>query len=199
MTTNNQNDKKTSLPNGARAKIMRALFRDGMLTSNEISEKTGLTSKQVRDNCSQARTIGLVTLCMDDVTRTPAHRITDEGRNWVEMQNIRYSSEKSYVEKMEAEDETEQRDDDTSGNDVDVDVDVDADEPRSLSDDAVDDGVLYAIETSTWNMKITGNDQDAAIAMAIDQAKTTNISHRVFRMEPIGAAMPVTTVQFVTS
>lgn len=196
MTTNNQNDKKTSLPNGARAKIMRALFRDGMLTSNEISEKTGLTSKQVRDNCSQARTIGLVTLCMDDVTRTPAHRITDEGRIWVEMQNIRYSSEKSDVEKMEAEDETEQRDD-TSDNDADA--DADADEPRSLSDDVVDDGVLYAIETSTWNMKITGNNQDAAIAMAIDQAKTTNITHRVFRMEPIGAAMPVTTVQFVTS
>lgn len=187
MTTNNQN-----LPNGARAKIMRALFRDGMLTSHEISEKTGLTSKQVRDNCGQARAIGLIKLCMDEVTQTPAHRITDEGRNWVKMQNLRYSLEKSGVEKMEAEDETEQREEDTSGNDA----EADADEPRSLSDEAVSDGVLYAIETSTWNMKITGNDQDAAIAMAIDQAKATNLTHRVFRMEPIGRATPVTTVQF---
>ena len=187
MTTNNQN-----LPNGARAKIMRALFRDGMLTSHEISEKTGLTSKQVRDNCSQARTVGLVTLCMDEVTQLPAHRITDEGRNWVKMQNIRFSLEKSDVEKFEAEDETEQRDEDTSGNDS------ESDEQRSLSDEAMADGVLYAIQSSTWNMKITGNDQDAAIAMAIDQTKETNLPHRVFRMEQIGTAMPVTTVQFVT-
>lgn len=192
MTTNDHNDKKTSLPNGARAKIMRELFRDGMLTSHEISEKTGLTSKQVRDNCSQARTIGLVTLCMDEVTQLPAHRITDEGRTWVKMQNIRFSLEKSDVEKIEAEDETEQRDDDTSDNDA------GADEPRSLCDESVADGVLYAIETSTWNMKITGNKQDEAIAMAIDQTKATNLPHRVFRMEPIGEAIPVTTVQFVT-
>ena len=106
------------------------------------------------------------------------------------MQNIRFSLEKSDVEKIEVEDETEQLDEDTSDNYA------DADEPRSLSDESVADGVLYAIETSTWNMKITGNDQDAAIAMAIDQAKTTNITHRVFRMEPIGRATPVTTVQF---
>ncbi len=187
MTTNNQN-----LPNGSRAKIMRALFRDGMLTSHEISEKTGLTSKQVRDNCSQAKAVGLIKLCMDEVTQLPAHRITDEGRNWVKMQNIRFSLEKSDVEKIESEDETEQRDEGTSDNNA------DADEPRSLCDEAVANGVLYAIETSTWNMKITGNDQDAAIAMAIDQTKATNLPHRVFRMEPIGDAIPVTTVQFVT-
>lgn len=70
--------------NGARAKILRALLADGMLTVNEIADAAGLTQKQVLDNANQARVSGLVKSGRDDVTNLLGYQITDAGRKWLE-------------------------------------------------------------------------------------------------------------------
>ncbi len=70
--------------NGARAKILRALLKQGMLTTKEISDETGLTSRQVIDNAHQARVAGLCKSGRDDVTRLMGYQITDAGRKWLE-------------------------------------------------------------------------------------------------------------------
>lgn len=67
-------------PNGARAKIMRALITDGMLTTAELATNTGLRPDQARDNAVQARKDGLVTSERDDVTGLIAYKITAKGR-----------------------------------------------------------------------------------------------------------------------
>ncbi len=69
--------------NGARAKILRALANDGMLTVNEIADQSGLTPKQVLDNANQARVSGLVKSGRDDVTKLLGYQITDAGREWL--------------------------------------------------------------------------------------------------------------------
>lgn len=73
-----------SINNGARAKILRALANNGMLTTNEISNETGLTQRQVIDNTSQARTAGLIKSGRDDITKLMGYQITDAGRKWLE-------------------------------------------------------------------------------------------------------------------
>lgn len=76
-------EQKTSpVQNGARAKIMRAIIANGMLTTNEIAEQAGLENKQARDNANAARKDGLLTIERDDVTGLMAYKITAEGRLW---------------------------------------------------------------------------------------------------------------------
>lgn len=69
--------------NGARAKILRALSNDGMLTVKEIADAAGLTPKQVLDNANQARVSGLCKSGRDDVTNSLGYQITDAGREWL--------------------------------------------------------------------------------------------------------------------
>lgn len=69
--------------NGARAKILRALANNGMLTVKEISESAGLTPKQVLDNANQARVSGLCKSGRDDVTNSLGYQITEAGRAWL--------------------------------------------------------------------------------------------------------------------
>ncbi len=82
----------TGNQNGARAKIMRALSESGMLPTMELSEATGLTAKQVRDNCGAARKEELLTTERDDVTGLAAYKLTAEGRQWV-ISNLRPRTE----------------------------------------------------------------------------------------------------------
>lgn len=69
--------------NGARAQILLALHRDGMMTTWEISGATNLTQQQVRDNANCAVKEGLVAKVRDDITNHLAYRITPEGRRWL--------------------------------------------------------------------------------------------------------------------
>jgi hypothetical protein len=82
----------TGNKNGARAKILRALSESGMLPTLELAEETGLTAKQVRDNCGAARKEGLLTTERDDVTGLAAHKLTTDGREWVKT-NLRPRTE----------------------------------------------------------------------------------------------------------
>lgn len=82
----------TGNQNGARAKIMRALSESGMLPTLELVDATGLTAKQIHDNCSAARKESLLTTERDDVTGLAAYKLTAEGRDWVK-NNLRPRTE----------------------------------------------------------------------------------------------------------
>ena len=82
----------TGNQNGARAKIMRALSESGMLPTLELVDATGLTAKQIHDNCSAARKESLLTTERDDVTGLAAYKLTAEGRQWV-ISNLRPRTE----------------------------------------------------------------------------------------------------------
>lgn len=69
--------------NGARAKILRALSSDGMMTVNELAELSGLTASQARDNANHCVNDGLVTKGRDDVTNSLAYKITPAGREYL--------------------------------------------------------------------------------------------------------------------
>ncbi len=73
----------TTSQNGARAKILRALAAEGMLTVSEIAEFTGLTAGQARDNANHAVKDGLATKGRDDVTNSLAYKITAAGREYL--------------------------------------------------------------------------------------------------------------------
>ncbi len=75
MSTTNQN--------GARAKLLRALAADGMLTVSELADAAGLTASQARDNANHAVKDGLVTKGRDDVTNSLAYKITAAGRAYL--------------------------------------------------------------------------------------------------------------------
>jgi hypothetical protein len=70
--------------NGARAKILRALVdADCGLTTAELAESAGLTSRQVRDNAGEAKKVGLLTIEQDETTRFVTYYITQKGREWL--------------------------------------------------------------------------------------------------------------------
>lgn len=75
MSTTNQN--------GARAKLLRALAAEGMLTVSELAEAAGLTDSQARDNANHAVKDGLATKGRDDVTNSMAYKITSAGREYL--------------------------------------------------------------------------------------------------------------------
>ena len=73
-----------ALANGARAKIMRALVdADCGLTTAELAESAGLTSRQVRNNAGEAKKVGLLTIEQDETTRFVTYYITQKGRDWL--------------------------------------------------------------------------------------------------------------------
>ncbi len=73
----------TTSQNGARAKILRALAAEGMLTVSEIAETAGLNADQARDNANHAAKDGLVTKGRDDITNSLAYKITPSGRDYL--------------------------------------------------------------------------------------------------------------------
>ena len=77
--------------NGARAKILRALITNGMLTTSELAQQTGLTAQQVRDNANAAVADLLVIKGMDCVAGSLGYQITPLGRLWNDgqLQNAR--------------------------------------------------------------------------------------------------------------
>ena len=72
--------------NGARAKILRALIAEGMLTTGELAQQTGLTGEQARDNANAAVACGLIVKGKDCVTGSLGYQVTPLGRQWVKDQ-----------------------------------------------------------------------------------------------------------------
>lgn len=225
MTTTTTRSQKPA-PNGARAKILRALSMHGMLTIQEIADETHLTAKQVQDNGCQARTAGLLKSGRDDVTQLMAYQITSMGRDWlsanaisvpapepdqiavvkesltaqepVEVATTEESSSVAPIEMAKPEPEPEPEPETV------ITIDAPDDAPETPSEDdstpeiAVADEYLYAIETPVkGQLKICGTDRQNAIDQALDQTRLTNSLHYVFRLVPVGFAQPIVTVQFV--
>lgn len=92
--------------NGARAKIMRALYTEGMLPIPEICELCGLTAKQSRDNLGAAKNDGLVLAERDDVTSRLAFKLTADGKKWVTDRGLHLKNSKASQE-ADAADATE--------------------------------------------------------------------------------------------
>lgn len=84
--------------NGARAKIMRALYTEGMLPIPEICELCGLTAKQSRDNLGAAKNDGLVVAERDDVTSRLAFKLTADGKKWVTDRGLHLKNSKASQE-----------------------------------------------------------------------------------------------------
>lgn len=188
----------TSRNTGARAKILRALLKQGMLTAKEIEEETGLTNRQVLDNTTQARSAGLVKSGRDDVTRLMGYQITDAGRKWLET-NPRSVPDPVLEPKADVKASLP-----TSLSMPPAFLEIANPEPETvITIDAPDayqekDEYLYAIDSNIKDeLIICGTDRQNAIDQALNQARLTNGLHHVFRLLPVGYAQPIVTAQFV--
>lgn len=189
--------------NGARRKILVALAKDGMLTTDELAARTDLTAKQVRDNCSAARHEGLLTNERDDVTNHLAYKITPEGR-----QRIDYTGASDEPTEIPAEPAPNPVDTappaEISTDDLVVDEWVvamraftsdDTDSaPSSVEPDAPHNDERYALcragddHMSSWPLRLMS--LDAAKQIAVDDASTINGEVVLYRCTPVGRAVP---------
>lgn len=188
--------------NGARAKIMRALYTEGMLPIPEICELCGLTAKQSRDNLGAAKNDGLVVAERDDVTSRLAFKLTADGKKWVidrglHLKNSKASQEEDAADAPEAAAEIAEVIEDTREPVV--------DEAPSVAEtagveDATADVVTEAITTIYGTVNEVGEfgfhpTLSEAIASAKDRAESTGLDVPVYRMILVGKTR--TTVDFV--
>ena len=200
--------------NGARAKILRALITNGMLTTAELAQQTGLTAQQVRDNANAAVADRLVIKGKDCVTGSLGYQITSLGRLWNDgqLQNARATLSET------AGSETAQQEPETGGEPI-------AETSQELTDFLAADiekafsGVVQAIEKahvigihhidvtepaqppeqyaicrsgqahlSAWPLRDMS--LDAAKQLAVDDAVATHGEVVLYRCTPIGRAVP---------
>jgi len=198
--------------NGARAKILLTLSREGMLPVAEIALITNLTEKQVRDNSTMARAEGLITSERDDVTRLLAYKITSEGREWVATHLV---AEKLPANKIEAqtpevsaathkesltvaapEPVLEIVDEAPIAEEIlaePIEIEIEAEDFEPVADYPYSDIPIYAV-TSGSGVEIVGCDVDLAIGRAISFASAGDTVARVYQLVPIGETY--TTVGF---
>lgn len=200
--------------NGARAKILRALITNGMLTTAELAQQTGLTAQQVRDNANAVVADRLVIKGKDCVTGSLGYQITSRGRLWNDgqLQNARATLSET------AGSETAQQEPETGGEPI-------AETSQELTDFLAADiekafsGVVQAIEKahvigihhidvtdpaqqpeqyaicrsgqahlSAWPLRDMS--LDAAKQLAVDDAVATHGEVVLYRCTPIGRAVP---------
>lgn len=191
--------------NGARSKIMRALYTEGMLPITEVCELCGLTAKQARDNLGAAKNDGLVVAERDDVTSRLAFKLTANGKKWVTDRGLHLKNSKASQE-ADVADVTEEAAEigEASENTREPVVD---DAPENVSMQCCDvveekphcgnaetDGTLYG----TWNTSRMFS-IFSTMAQAIDNAKATAESSGenipVYKLAYVGSTR--TTVDFV--
>lgn len=199
---------------GARAKIMRALYTEGMLPIPEICELCGLTAKQSRDNLGAAKNDGLVVSERDDVTSRLAFKLTADGKKWVtdrglHLKNSKASQEADAADAPEAAAEIAEVIEDTREPVVDEAPSVAAtagvgeEAPSWAATAEVDDApahVIDAITTIYGTVNEVGEFSfqptlEQAIAQAKDRAEATGLDVPVYRMLLVGKTR--TTVDFV--
>lgn len=173
--------------NGARAKIMRALYTEGMLPIPEICELCGLTAKQSRDNLGAAKNDGLVVAERDDVTSRLAFKLTADGKKWVidrglHLKNSKASQEADAADAPEAAAEIAEVIEDTLEPVVDEAPSVAA---TAEVDDAPDATTIYSTVDNVGHVAVRAT-LDEAIARAKDLAKSTGHHISVYRMILVG-------------
>jgi len=191
--------------NGARAKILRALSTHGILTIPELSTETTLTGKQVVDNACQARISGLLRSVRDDVTQQLAYQITDEGRKWI-TKNGKSAPEPEPVMGLPAEKSPAVTPPEMAQ--IEPPEEITIEDPAESTEvfpieevpTAMEEESLYAIDLGVGGtLEPCGTDRQMAIDRALHHAQVTRGSHRVYRLVPIGEAVPMVSAQFVAS
>jgi hypothetical protein len=176
--------------NGARAKILRALRDNGMMTINEIVMESKLTAKQVQDNGCKARTSGLISSFRDEISQQMVYQITEAGCSWLDEQRKCDQCVEDCVAIAE-------------------DSSVVA-MPEMASSDQIEEGIgenpaipekedwdLYAIEGHRpEELIICGRHLQEAIDLANKKAISTGLSCEVFRLVPVGTSRISFTAQF---
>lgn len=186
----------TTSQNGARAKILRALAAEGMLTVSEIAETAGLNSDQARDNANHAAKDGLVTKGRDDITNSLAYKITPSGREHLaercrkaehESSGAELVSERHLQEAMASSLRSDLAED-SGQSDLAASVDaIDATEPAPPPEQ-------YAIcraghgHLSAWPLR--DMTIEAARQLAIDDAAAIGGEVVLYRCIPVGRAFP---------
>lgn len=165
--------------NGARAQILRALYKNGIMTTSEIIGATNLTAQQVRDNANCAVKEGLVAKVRDDVTNHLAYRITPEGRLWINNLDaplvIPPTEPEPVVAAPDAETEPEFSDPEPLGD--------------TLEAQLTSESPCYAIQHPWRWLVVVGKNLDAAIRLATEVAETNGKDVALFRLTYCGEAV----------
>lgn len=165
--------------NGARVRILQALYKDGMMTTAEISLATNLTPQQVRDNANCAIKEGLVAKGRDDITNRLAYRITQEGRRWVNDLDAPLVIPPTEPEPVVAAPEAETA--------------PEPSEPEPLGDtieaQLTSESACYAILHPRRGLIVVGEIRDDAIRLATELAETNGQDVALFRLMYCGEAV----------
>ena len=165
--------------NGARAQILLALYKDGMMTTSEISGATNLTQQQVRDNANCAVKEGLVAKVRDDITNHLAYRITPEGRRWVNNLDAPLVIPPTEPEPVVAAPDAE--------------TEPELSEPEPLGDtietQMTSESPCYAILHPKRGLIVVGENRDDAIRLATEVAETNARDVAMFRLTYCGEAV----------
>ena len=165
--------------NGARARILQALYKDGMMTTAEISLATNLTPQQVRDNSNCAIKEGLVAKGRDDINNHLAYRITQEGRRWVNDLDAALVIPPTEPEPVVAAPGAETA--------------PEPSEPEPLGDtietQMTSESPCYAILHPKRGLIVVGENRDDAIRLATEVAETNARDVALFRLTYCGEAV----------
>ena len=182
----------TTATNGARIRILRALAIEGMLTTQELADKTGLTAGQARDNANHAISDALLIKKKDDVTGLLAYQISPIGRKWI---SDRIDKAQAMLQETGGNDAPRANGEPTSEPSIAV-----AEEPTEVidalpaapQDAAPSSSDCYAIHHPTRGLLIAGTDVDDAKAMAKSVAELHGKSVPAYRLVCLGQAVLTT-------
>lgn len=179
----------TTATNGARIRILRTLADDGMLTTQELADKTGLTAGQARDNANHAFSDDLLSKGRDCVTGALGYQITTTGRKWLAE---RIDKAKVILQEQPAVDVVDTSIAETASS-------AQADEPEVIDalpaappEVAPTSSDCYAIHHPTRGLLIAGTDVDDAKAMAKSVAELHGKSVPAYRLVCLGQAVLTT-------
>lgn len=186
----------TTATNGARIRILRVLAIEGMLTTQEIADKTGLTAGQVRDNANHASGDSLLIKKKDDFTGLLAYQISPIGRKWLA---DRIDKAQTLLQRTGGNDST------PPSNEPPIESDEVINEPAANEPQEVIDALpaappdaapsssdCYAIHHPTRGLLIAGTDVDDAKAMAKSVAELHGKSVPAYRLVCLGQAVLTT-------
>lgn len=165
--------------NGARNRILRALYTNGIMTTLKVSGATNLTPQQVRDNANCAIKDGLVAKGRDDITNHLAYRITQEGRRWVNDLDAPLGIPPTEPEPVGAA--------------LDAETAPEPSELEPLGDtleaQLTSESACYAILHPTRGLIVVGENRKDAISLATEVAETNGRDVALFRLTHCGDAV----------
>ncbi len=181
----------TTMRNGAKDRILMALYEDGLSAVTELMDKLGMDRNRVVDNAAYARKKGLVVSKIDQFTNEIAYQLTNEGREFVRnMKNSNLAKETDApalpaldISQIFAQMESIQQDNLGKVKDI----------PQRVVEDVFAVSVFH---DGSQNIELVGP-YDQAVERAIENAKNYGVAQTVFRLEPVGSTLAE--IRFVTT